>query len=158
MAAVMLDVVDGRRAHAVTGEVSRDLVPDGEVIAHHPRRLGQQGAEPLRPTAEPGAEMPMDDAERLLVETHGIDVARIDSRQVETGIDRKTRERRVVFDPRQSFLLDRRHQFTVADERCCGVVEAERDTEQVHAPGPPSSRPMGLDDTTGRRILHVGDR
>ena len=69
----------------------------------------------------------------IATDGYGIHVAPGNPADLKTLTNRQLRKTGVVLDAAVALLFDRRHQLTVADERCGDVSVIGVDAEDVHA-------------------------
>src|SRR5262249_58316189 len=66
------------------------------------------------------------------IKDDGVEIRGIDAAALETPVDRARREARVIFPPRQPFLLNGGHGHAVDQERRRRIVVVPRDAENSH--------------------------
>ena len=106
-----------------------DLIEDPQLGAE----LGPDGAGKLPPRPGIGPEQadqnPLELAVGVFVKNHGVEVLGAHPAEREARSGGPHRQRRVVFDARQSLFLHGAYDLAIDDERCGGVVIIRRDAQ-----------------------------
>jgi hypothetical protein len=112
------------------------LLQDGaalEQLVLHPQRqrLAERG-EAARREGEIGLEQPLELEERLVVESHAVELPGPHAGDLQAGADGVVREGRVVLAPRKALLLRGGRDPAVDHQRGRAVVVVGRDAEDLH--------------------------
>ncbi len=120
----------GRRIEPL--QLPQERVSLEQLVLHPQRERMAKGREPARRERQIRLEQPLELQERLVVEGDVIELCRLDAGDLQAGLDRVLRKRRVVLLAREALLLGRGDDFAIDDQRRRGIVVVGRDAEDAH--------------------------
>lgn len=121
-----------------TAQAAADLAGDVELLAEPHGQGLSKAREPSRRMGDVGLDEPLELGQRLLVESHVIELLRLDPRFVEAVADRVLGEPRIVFLAREALFLDRGDDLAVTHKGGCRVVvERAEAKDGAHVVRPP---------------------